>query len=770
MILISRTSRYREYLQENLRLLAGVRGESFVVRVRRERVEAALLERSLAQEPVLLLLSEPPHERPAAVRLARVAEARLEDDRLTLRLLLGGYPASEPPTASLAARLAGAAPGALLSLPEGGPAVAEAEGVEEERAWRAAVDRLLDGEAAPFYKDSVFMRPVGLWEVDAGVEAEPLGLRTDGLYELALDCHNPHLVPEARAACQLGAGHDPAELELLPLPRPSPWGQVRVRVRPLLPGTARLQLFVRPGAEVSTRLALELHATGAPACRPPACGEVASEALRRGVRALWGLLARRDALRPPGLEREVLETMLGLLPEDGELRRALALCHHRAGEHAEAWRLFDELGAQHLLPEDRLPHLLSACAGGAPAATLLELVGRIPWDQVDADSARRLGAAVAGLPERALLPLLESLAYFGTERFLADIWHEVRDAVRSPGGLLKTTALLHETALLTPAETARYLVERVQALGLSDPGVDARLVELGLEAPQAPPGFGEALARHLARLAVDGEPEEARASLDAARARLTPAAHEQSRLGLAEVLLGVGGQEAAGAAAGLLVAAGEAARLRGDLEASAELLERAAAADPEEPGLPAAQAALERAVSAQEPLLLLGEALQGQRLGRLRERLAGQRLVVVGGPQARPWVEELRRELALAEITWFPSRLGEPPRPEAVREALSGAAGLVAVLTFYVGHQVAEAVRDEARRRALPCAFVTAGTSKAALLRALLRAGLDGPAPPQGVEGGAVPGGAEGATAAADPRRTQRTRGAKGAKKKAKER
>ncbi|HSA23880.1 MAG TPA: hypothetical protein P5076_20635, partial [Myxococcota bacterium] len=713
MILIARTSRYREYLQENLRLLAGARGETFVVRVRRERVESGLLERSLAQEPVLLLLSEAPHERPAAVRLARVAEARLEDDRLTLRLLLGGYPIPEASTAALGARLAGAAPGALLELPEGN-LVVEAEGVDEERAWRAAVDRLLDGEAAPFFKDSVFMRPVGLWEVEGGAEAEPLALRTDGLYELALDCHNPHLAPEARAACRLGAGHDPAELELLPLPRPSPWGQVRVRVRPLVPGSARLQLFVRPGAEVSTRLALELHATGAQAVRPAACGEVAGEALRRGVRAVWGVLARRDALRAPGLEREVLETMLGLLPEDGELRRALALCHHRAGAHAEAWRLFDELGAQHLLPEDRLPHLLSACAVGAPPEALLELAGRLPWDQVDADAARRLGAAVAGLPERALLPLLESLAYFGTERFLADIWREARDAIRSPGALLKTSALLHETGLLTPAEIARYLVERVQVLELRDPGVDARLVELGLEAPQAPPGFGEALARELARLAAEGEPGEARARLEAARARLTPAAHEQARLGLAEALLGAGGEEAAGVAAALLVAAGESARRRGDLEATAELLERAAAADPGEPGLPAAQAALERAVGAQEPLLLLGEALQGQRLARLRERLAGQRLVVVGGPQARPWVEELRRELALAEVTWFPSRLGEPPRPEAVREALSGAAGLVAVLTFYVGHHVAEAVRDEARRRALPCAFVTAGTSKAA--------------------------------------------------------
>ncbi len=765
MILIQRTSRYREYLQENLRLLSAARGEAFVVRARRERVEAALLGRALGQEQALLVLGEPPHERPAAVRLARVVEARLEDDRLTLHLVLGGYPAGEPPTASLAARLAGEPAGALLELAEPGPGLEEAESADEERAWRAAVDRLLDGEAAPFFRESVFMRPVGLWEVEGGREAEPLALRTDGLYELALDCHNPHLAPEARAGCRLGAGHDPSELELLPLPRPSPWGQVRARLRPLVPGSARLQLFVRPGAEVSTRLSLELHATGPQCARIQACSEVAGEALRRGVRALWAVLVRRSALGAPGLEREVLETMLALLPGDGELSRALALCHHRSGEHAAALRLFDELGAQHLLPEDRLPHLLAACAVGAPAARLLELVGRIPWDQVDAAAAGQLGAAVAALPEGSLLSLLEALAYHGTERFLADIWRAVRDAVASPAGLLSVAGLLQETQLATPAEIARYLVERAQALGLRDPGLDARLVELGALAPEAPPGYGEALLRQLAALAAEGEGEEARIRLDAARARLSPAAFDAARLALAEALLGraagaEGAEEAAGVAASLLLDAAEAARLRADLDAAAELLERAAAADPEDPRLPAVQAGLERAVGAQEPLALLGEALQGQRLLRLRDRLAGKHLIVVGGPQARPWVEELRRELALAEVTWFPSRLGEPPRPEAVRQALAGAADLVAVLTFYVGHQLAEAVRDEARRRELACAFVTAGTSKAALLRALLRAGLDGPAP--------APAGAAPPDASSTHR--ARTRGAKGGRKKARDR
>jgi hypothetical protein len=45
----------------------------------------------------------------------------------------------------------------------------------------------------------------------------------------------------------------------------------------------------------------------------------------------------------------------------------------------------------------------------------------------------------------------------------------------------------------------------------------------------------------------------------------------------------------------------------------------------------------------------------------------------------------------------------------------------VAVLTFFIGHQAAEAVREEARRRGIPCAFVFHGTSRSALLQALFR-------------------------------------------------
>jgi hypothetical protein len=726
MLVSARSSRYRESLQENLRLLSAPEGEILTLRLPLSRLEPGLAGAALAGLPLAFALGEPPFARPAVVRLGRVAQAREEEDRLTLQVRLAGVPEARA-AARLEAWLAGrfeAGSRRLLGLPEDAPGLPEAPAGEVEAAWRAAIDRLLASEAGARFARSVFLRVGELIDSDQGVAAEPLLLQTRRVYALRLQCHTPHLAPEARAACGLGAGYDRTELELEALESPGAGGLLTLRFRALVPGTARLHLFVRPDPELGTRLTLELHATGPQAERAPACDEAAQAALGAGLVDVWGLLGRLGLVAEPEAERQVLETLTGLVPEEPELARALALCHHRAGRHGAALRLFDGLGAAHLLPGDRLPHLLSACRAGPATDRLLELVGRLAWDQVDAARAEALGRAVAELPERTLVPVLEALAYHGTEHFLADIWRAVRHAVRTPDALLGTLTVLAETELMRPGELAGYLAERLRALGLQDARLDERLVALGLEAPDAPPGFGDSLGRAARALVEAGRGAEAVGLVGAARARLSPAAHESQRLALAEALLAAEGEERAGLAAGLWLDAAEAARLRGDLDEALELAERAALAAPGFERLAPEQAALERAVQAAEPFGLLGEALLGQRLKALRDALAGGRLVVVGGPAEKPWVEELRRELALAEVTWFPSRLGEPPRAEKVRDALSGTASAVAVLTFYVGHQVAEAVREEARRRELPCAFVTSGTSKAALLRALLRAGL----------------------------------------------
>ncbi len=147
-------------------------------------------------------------------------------------------------------------------------------------------------------------------------------------------------------------------------------------------------------------------------------------------------------------------------------------------------------------------------------------------------------------------------------------------------------------------------------------------------------------------------------------------------------------------------------------------------ADPEGERFEQVRVMMEKAVDASEKVMMLTDALFANRVKKLRDALSGKKLTIVGGAHQKPWVEELRKDLALGSIQWFVSEMGKRPRAEKLRDAMGKSTGAVAILTFHVGHQAADAVKEEARKKDIPYAPVLSGTSKNALIQALIKAVL----------------------------------------------
>ncbi|MBW2704586.1 MAG: hypothetical protein JRF33_27530, partial [Deltaproteobacteria bacterium] len=690
-ILFFKSSRFREYQRENLRILEANDGEHFRIHYPRNAVQAELLSQDLQGLPVLFVLSDSPHERRAPVRHGRILAVHDEGERIEFALRLTAFAQvdldcqafddwakKQPACCDKPAMVFRPTPSIQPDSPF---EFAEPDGRKNRpEKWRAAIDRLLASDSARHYADSVFLLPLGLKDEDTDRPADPTALSTGRTYTHHILAYAPQLKAENRARCSFGLGFDRTELELLQAPEKIPAdGEVVLRFRPLVPGSARLNVHVRPHSERSSRLVLDVHASGSEIQRLFTCEEVAGESVREGLRGLLALLHKQKALELPKHAAAVLELMLQLAPDDDELNRELAMLEHKLGRHDQATERYRNLGAEALAPEDWQPYFISACHAAAGTEVLRESLDHLPWELLNSDQAQAMGKCLAQQGEGLILSLLEPLAYFGTERFMTDIWAYIWPAIRSTDGLLSAHRILRETHLDKPEVAYATLQERSADDGLHDARIDELLVDLGLEQEQAPRSLAEILLRHLRRLADAGQLDRAQSMLERARPRMNPGGFEQLRTALADHLV-ENAQPAPLRLAGWLFAeAAEAARLRGDLDEATWLLERSALAHPESDRLPKVQQSLEKSINAIDSMQLLGEALFGQRIKKLRDRMAGKRLVIAGGSHEKPWTEELRQELALAEVVWHPSQLGKPPRVEKLRESLNKTVGAVAV-------------------------------------------------------------------------------------------
>ena len=728
MLYLIKSSRFREYQQENLHILSARRGITTTVRYRHLWIDPEIHEKDLIGAPALFVFGDRPFEHLAPVRMGRVVGVHNERERMELEVMMGGFPMPDTDMTifnSWFKERKKDREQKFIFWDESYPSISEQTDPKQTlTAWKASVRRLMRSDSEKQFEQSIFLLPLDLRDEENKSTIEPNGLLTGKPYSQRLYSYNPHMKQHQVSKKQLGWAFDRTELELLDHgDKLELDGQMEIRFRLLVPGSADLNIFVRPGMERSTRLAIHLHAAGDSMSCTAACESVA-EASREQLRGLLALLRKWGSLKDEKLEGLVLERLLALAPDDPELTREQARYYYRLGKYSEAEQLFAELGPLQLAPDDWLPYFLSACNSHCDKEALGDIISNLPWDDLDSSGAREIGICLAGLQENTILSLLETLAYFGTERFIQDIWHEIRPSIISPKGILATYKIMKETHLDSPALLYSYLSEQMESEQLCEPEFDELLVENALQMDRVPSGFDSILFRHLKRLVDLEQYERAITLLEQARKSMSQAAFGRVRIDLADALSGTAKPKELATAGRLFADAANAARVKGDLDEAAMWLERSAMADPEGERFEQVRVMMEKAVDASEKVMMLTDALFANRVKKLRDALSGKKLTIVGGAHQKPWVEELRKDLALGSIQWFVSEMGKRPRAEKLRDAMGKSTGAVAILTFHVGHQAADAVKEEARKKDIPYAPVLSGTSKNALIQALIKAVL----------------------------------------------
>lgn len=729
MLYLIKSSRFREYQQENLHILDARRGITTTVRYRNLWIDEPVHQKDIIGLSAVFVFADRPYERVAPARMGRIVGVHAERERMELEVMMGGYPSPDLDMGSFNSWFRERQSGKehkFVFWDEGGPNISEqTDPGEILLAWKASVRRLMRSDSAKEFAESVFILPLEMRDEENKSTVETNGLLTGRAYSQRLYSYNPHMKQGGLARKELGLAFDRTELELLDHGNKLELdGQVEVRFRLLVPGSAELNIFIRPGLERSSRMSIHLHAAGDSISCTAACQSVAEES-REQLRGLLELLRKRGALKNEELEGLVLERLLALAPDDPELTRQQARYNYRLGKYSEAEQLFAELGPAQLEPDDWLPYFLSACNSRCDKEALMDIVSNLPWEDLDASGAREIGICLASMQESTIVALLETLAYFGTERFIQDIWNEIKASIVSPKGILVTYKIMSDTHLDSPELLYEYLSGQIESEQLREAEFDELLVLNALKMDVAPSGFDSVLLRHLKRLVDSAQYEQTLGILEQARKTMSSAAFGRVRIDLADALSGTAKAEELATAGRLFADAADAARIKGDLDEAALWLERSAMAAPEGVRFEQVRSMMEKAVDASEKVMMLTDALFASRVKKLRDALSGKKLTIIGGPHQKPWVEQLRKELALSSVQWFISDMGKRPRADKLRDAMGKSTGAVAILTFHVGHQAVDAVKEEAKKKDIPYAPVLTGTSKHALVQALIKAVLD---------------------------------------------
>jgi len=724
-IFLIKSSRFREYQQENLRLLRCPVGRKEILRFNASWVEPELRRQDLSGQEAVVCLGDKPFRRFAPIRMVRIQHMRDEGERIEFLIEVIGRPDARlnPDefngwfAAALERRVA-----MLLVMAEerAVPMSPPENGLE---AWKASVDRVCRSDSSEYFESSVFLLPGRLRQEGSDMPVDNKGLQCGAIYRQRFYPYNPHLGKRKLEAMRYSVEYDRTELELIEVPQQvGSDGRQELVFRILVPGTANLRLLVMPFAERSSRLDLSFHAAAGQPVRPLAAQQ---RHVGHHVRTLFDTIERGGLLDDYELAVKTIETMFLLSPKDLYLQKRLAHLHHRHGEHRRACEVFELVGDTNLGPDDWLAYFVSACSSGIAVERLQEIVNHLPWDDLGDDEARLIGEQVASRGERDILKLLELLAYAITENFLETIWKPIRPRIKTADGILKAYQIMQGTHLESDSGAWQYLFERSKEENIVDQRIDEAMLSHGACLGEEPQGFRDVLERHIKRLVITGEFRKVEEILCQSWKCLSRGAFDNVRRAAVDMLLGESGvgdfDTRKRVAANLLVISADLALARGDLDFAVELVQRALENDPDYNEALQLRERVICALKNTDELRQIQEQRQEIRIKSLRDRLAGKKLVIVGLPEEKTWKEDLRRELALERIEWFTSSPGTRIKSDHLRSCIGSGTGAVVVMTNYLDHGSSNAAREECRRKNVPVAMVGHGTSMSSVVGALLR-------------------------------------------------
>ncbi len=688
MLYLLKSAITKQFLQENLHILALPRGESSTVQYGTRWVDPAIWGEVELDERVCLVLGDRPYERLVPVRRGRVLGVTDEAGDLSLTIVWGPF-AADVAADAFVERFSELGKGRHFVFRDPSPPLDFVEDTGEDRAaWRRIVRslRASPGDEKPSkYVHTVFLRPLSIVNDDGQPMPSDEPLRVGERYQQPLDYSAPSVVEDDgqhRILVQpLESNLRAPESVKVPKNR---IGTLSFRIRANNPGPTGVKLWVTPDRVQSTTLTLDYRAeepvvSAAEEERPsevampvPAEGVGMSD---RDLQAIFEVIEEADGSdQARALRRLIEDTLYPFAPNSHYLKEERGLVLHRLEKWQEACDQFAALDPDRLSAESVVAWFVSACRGRLEADFQRILDHFDAWEHRDLTD--QLIDVLPLVSEERRLQLLQD-AWLGAGRY-RDVWEQVKDTFSRPAHILRVARLMVDHNLydvLSPAEGYAYLCERTGSPADMPLDVLRQAVEWGLEERDRANGLEHVISELVDRLLREGSDLAEIWNLVQEVRDLSPYVWSLAAENLADALAGHPEAEWRVEACKLYVDLARVHREQlQDIDAGEGflILARHLVGDSDDLVrlVDAEEEKWEAAVKQLESVQKWHDGLLEVRLEALRDGLSGKRAVFVGGVKRGFDVEEARRELGLAEADFIPHFHSERGSLEKVRHKI----------------------------------------------------------------------------------------------------
>jgi hypothetical protein len=743
VLLIYKAARVREYLQENLRILSALQGDTALTSYgARWQAPNVFDDPPTIGESALIIFSDPPYEQLTPVRFATVTEASRNDSGfLSLGFSLGPYVHVQSAEAWRDASRRWAGPGGTdrAFLARGNPDRVVEPTPDPDRSWRRLVERL---SRDPSYDRAVFGRITDIQAVGSDVNGQAIDARaltTRQSYVIRLAFHNPHLDADARRRIRILPIHDElavsAVVDDLAMGVDRPLSEVMFE--PLRPGAGSLEIHASRGTEflligqvtwtaeerrpdvealpaeespvaaLSSAIAEAQETSDAavsldvPATLVAPMVEGGSQAVADAIVRAYRL-AERAFEGVPQARLEILRELKIAVPDEWRLLEHEAIALYEAGEDREAARILRDVPLDSLTSEGRSVFIAAAIRQGQ----LPEPIERVQLaDWTNDQTFIRLLDASAGLSPADLIALSRHLAERVLSEGRAQTWLNGvadRNIPRS-----ERRELIDLLGFVDPVAASQMLEQAIDEdrLSLTDERTARLAYDLGTEEFTA---LRVRATQALVEIAARNQEVEAlrRLLTEVVRPRFL---HRDDLHDLGEHIIRHIADlvpqrdpidEALLAAAEFI----EDYRQAGDFERAARLAAFVRSND----GRASAEvrdrveevlAALNTALDATDTFRKYLELRDQEANLDLRREVAQRRFLLVGGKRGE-WYSDFLHELALDERSeWFESEPRKAPPLGPIEEKLkSGRYAAVVCFTSHIGHKTSTPVVNLAKK------------------------------------------------------------------------
>ena len=274
-VYLLKSSRYREYHQENLRVLSGLPGDELEIKYGAKWIDPDLVDSDICGKPAVIVFSDSPYRTFVPVRMATVVSTGFVASNLILKVRLAGYPKPDfdhdkfSEQFSKCCRIGSQY---KFLVESDNPLRLEPETDPDKilGAWRDTLIRMLGGDSGSAFCRSAFLLPSGLRDEDKKEVVVDRPLSVGVIHSQRIYSYTSHLPEEERSKMTLDLRFDSTQLEVVEQPEVlSADGPVELRFRSLVPGTATVQAHVLPYGERSNRLSLSYQVSTGVVAKPP---------------------------------------------------------------------------------------------------------------------------------------------------------------------------------------------------------------------------------------------------------------------------------------------------------------------------------------------------------------------------------------------------------------------------------------------------------------------------------------------------------------------